>query len=78
MVVMSQSDKGMLGVGVFSLGGIFLIFVFYSILENAGKPWIDRALFLGLFVLPSGLMAFFLLGLGLLFIVRSVERRDKS
>lgn len=66
-----MSDRGMLGVGVFSLGGAFLIYVFYSILENVGKPWIDQALFLWFFIMPLGLVAFFMLGWGLLLMLKS-------
>jgi len=78
MVVMRQSDKGILGVGVFSLGGVLLFFIFYLILENAGKPWINDWFLFMFVVLPFGLIAFFLVGLGLLLMMRSGERRDKS
>ncbi len=68
---MSQSEKGVLAVVVFALGGALLVFVFYEMLENVGKPWIDSTLLLWGFVLPLGLGAFLLLGWGLLLIFRS-------
>jgi TctA family transporter len=70
VMAMSQSDKGVWGVGVFALGGALLICAFYSILDNVSKPWIDQTLFLGFFVVPLGFASFFLIGYGLLLILR--------
>ena len=68
---MSQSERGPLAVILFTLGGGLLVYVFYEILDNVGKPWIDRTSFLVLLVLPYGLIAFLLLGLGLLLMFKS-------
>lgn len=70
---MSDSKSGLMGVLLFTLGGILLLFGIYQIMENVNKPWINKELFTMFFVLPIGLAAFFLLGYGLLQIVKSRE-----
>jgi hypothetical protein len=65
---------GMWGVVALSLGGAVLMFTFYQILDNVGKPWIDQGLFLWVLVVPLSFVAFFMLGWGLLMIIRA---RDK-
>jgi hypothetical protein len=67
---MDQFNEEMLAVGVFALGGALLLYIFYSILDNVGKPWIDQRLFLWVFVVPFGFLSFALIGYGLLLIIR--------
>jgi len=73
---LSQSDNGLIGVISFAIGGALLLFGIYYILENVDKSWIDKGLFMSFFVLPIGLIAFFLLGLGLFMIAKSARSRN--
>lgn len=74
---MVDSKSGLMGVAFFALGGALLLFGIYYIVENENKPWIDKGLFTMFFVLPVGLVAFFLLGLGLLLLVKSQKEGVK-
>lgn len=71
---MNNSRSGLMGVLLFTLGGALLLSGIYYIVENANKPWINKELFAMFFVLPIGLVAFFLLGFGLLLVVKSREK----
>jgi hypothetical protein len=71
---MNQEQIELVAVGVFALGGAMLLYMFYSILDNVGKPWIDQRLFLWAFLAPFGFLAFGLIGHGLLLIIKSQKR----
>jgi hypothetical protein len=73
---MNNSKSDLMGVLFFTLGGALLLLGIYYIVENASKSWINKELFTMFFVLPIGLAAFFLLGFGLLLVVRS-QKSDK-
>jgi hypothetical protein len=71
---MIASRSALLGLTVFALGGALLSFGIFVIVENANKPWIDKGLFTAFFVLPVGIVAFFLLGFGLYLLVKSQKK----
>ena len=78
MAAMNQEQRELLAVIVFALGGAMLLYMFYSILDNVGKPWIDQRLFLWAFVAPFGFLSFALIGGGLLLIIQSQKERTKT
>jgi len=69
---MNDSDDGMIGVMNFAAGGALLLFGIYLIIENAEKPWIEDRLFMLFCVFPVGFIAFFLIGLGLRLLLKSM------
>jgi len=78
VVAMNQEQRELLAVGVFAVGGAMLLYMFYSILDNVGKPWIDQRLYLWYFVVPFGFVSFGLIGYGLLLILRSQKEGAKA
>jgi hypothetical protein len=72
---MSHIDKGMWGVVALSLGGGLLMFTIFTMLDNMSNPVVIRSLLLWSLVVPLSLVSFFMLGWGLLMIIRA---RDKS
>jgi hypothetical protein len=49
------------------------LFGFYFILDNTGKSWINPELFASFFVLPIGLIAFLLIGIGLHVLIKAAR-----
>ncbi|MEM3874367.1 MAG: hypothetical protein QXU45_04480 [Candidatus Bathyarchaeia archaeon] len=75
---MDNSVRGFTGAITFALGGAMLLFSLYQILYNVDKPWINQELFMVLFVLPIGFVAFLLIGLGILSILKATKSQDVS
>ncbi len=71
---MSETYRDPLAVFLFALGGVLLVLDLFEILDNVGKPWINRTLLLVYLVLPLAFGAFLALGLGLLLMLRSQRR----
>jgi hypothetical protein len=75
---MNQEQRELWAVIVFGVGGAMLLYMFYSILDNVGKPWIDQRSFLWVQVAPFGFLSFALIGAGLLLIIQSQKESAKT
>lgn len=67
---MSSNSNVIIGPFIFAFGGTLLLYVLYLVVRDARSPWINQGLF-SIYVLGLGFAAFFLLGLGLLEIIKS-------
>jgi len=77
-MAMNQFNRELWAVAVFALGGAFLTYAVYSILDTVGDSFVDQRLFLWFFVVPFSFMAFALIGYGLLLIIKSQKERIKA
>jgi len=68
---MGQSEEITYGVLSFTVGGTLLFYGLYFVLQNVNKSNINQELFSWFFVIPIGLLAFFLLGVGLALIIKA-------
>lgn len=75
---MENSKERFIGAITFALGGAMLLFSLYQILYNVDKPWINQELFIVLFVLPIGFVAFLLIGLGILSMLKATKSQDAT
>ena len=77
-MAMNQFNRELWAVAVFALGGAFLTYAVYPILDTVGDSFVDQRLFLWFFVVPFSFMAFALIGYGLLLIIKSQKERIKA